>query len=65
VTKWRKLRPAVAKSLEEAGEQLLTFYAFPKAMCKALRTTNSIENLNGSSGVGPRRKPRSPRRKRL
>jgi transposase-like protein len=41
VTKW-----AVAKSLEEAGEQLLTFYAFPKAMWKALRTTNSIENLN-------------------
>jgi putative transposase len=46
VTKWRKLCPAVAKSLEEAGEQLLTFYAFPKAMWKALRTTNSIENLN-------------------
>ncbi len=46
VTKWRKLCPAVAKSLEEAGEQLLTFYAFPKAMWKALRTTNSIESLN-------------------
>ena len=46
VTKWRKLCPAVAKSLEEAGEQLLTFYAFPKVMWKALRTTNSIENLN-------------------
>ncbi len=46
VAKWQKLCPAVAKSLEEAGEQLLTFYAFPKAMWKALRTTNSIENLN-------------------
>jgi putative transposase len=46
VTKWRKLCPAVAPSLEEAGERLLTFYAFPKAMWKALRTTNSIENLN-------------------
>lgn len=46
LVKWRKLCPAVAKSLEEAGEQLLTFYAFPKAMWKALRTTNSIENLN-------------------
>jgi transposase-like protein len=44
--KWRTLCPAVAKSLEEAGERLLTFYAFPKAMWKALRTTNSIENLN-------------------
>jgi len=46
VAKWRKLCPAVAKSLEEAGEQLLTFHAFPKAMWKALRTTNSIESLN-------------------
>ncbi len=46
VTKWRTLCPAAAKSLEEAGEQLLTFYAFPQAMWKALRTTNSIENLN-------------------
>jgi transposase-like protein len=36
----------VAKSLEEAGERLLTFYAFPKPMWKALRSTNSIENLN-------------------
>jgi len=44
--KWRTLCPAVARSLEEAGEQLLTFYTFPKAMWKALRTTNSIENLN-------------------
>jgi len=46
VTKWKKLCPAVARSLEEAGERLLTFYALPKAMWKALRTTNSIENLN-------------------
>jgi transposase-like protein len=46
VGKWRTLCPAVARSLEEAGEQLLTFYAFPKAMWKALRTTNSLENLN-------------------
>jgi len=44
--KWRTLCPAVARSLEEAGEQLLTFYAFPKAMWRALRTTNSLENLN-------------------
>ena len=46
LTKWRTLCPAVARSLEEAGEQLLTFYTFPQAMWKALRTTNSIENLN-------------------
>ena len=44
--KWPKLCPAVARSLEEAGEQLLTFYAFAKAMWRALRTTNSLENLN-------------------
>ncbi len=36
----------MARSLEEAGAQLLTFYAFPKAMWRALRTTNSLENLN-------------------
>jgi putative transposase len=46
VTKWQKLCPAVVKSLKEAGEQLLTFYAFPKPLWGALRTTNSIENLN-------------------
>jgi transposase-like protein len=46
LAKWRTLCPAVARSLEEAGEQLLTFYAFPKAMWRALRTTNSLENLN-------------------
>jgi transposase-like protein len=46
VVKWRKLCPAVARSLEEAGDRLLTFYAFAKPMWKSLRTTNSIENLN-------------------
>lgn len=44
--KWQKLCPAVARSLAEAGEQLLTFYRFPKGMWKSLRTTNSLENLN-------------------
>ncbi len=34
------------RSYREAGEQLLTFYDFPKSMWKSLRTTNSIENLN-------------------
>lgn len=46
VKKWLGLCPAVAKSLEEAGLELLTFYAFPKAMWKSLRTTNTLENLN-------------------
>lgn len=44
--KWMTLCPSVARSLEEAGLDLLTFYAFPKAMWKSLRTTNALENLN-------------------
>ena len=44
--KWSRLVPAVARSLEEAGLVLLTFYEFPKPMCKTLRTTNPLENLN-------------------
>ena len=46
VKKWTTLCPAVAKSLEEAGLELLTFYDFPRAMWKSLRTTNTLENLN-------------------
>lgn len=46
VDKWSKLCPAVARSIEEAGLELLTFYTFPKAMWRALRTTNPLENLN-------------------
>ncbi len=44
--KWRPLGAEVARSLEEAGDHLLTFFEFPKAMWKSLRTTNAIENLN-------------------
>ena len=46
VKKWVMLCPAVAKSIEEAGLELLTFYAFPKDTWKSIRTTNTIENLN-------------------
>jgi transposase-like protein len=46
VKKWSTLCPAVAKSLEEAGLELLTYYDFPKVMWKSLRTTNTLENLN-------------------
>jgi transposase-like protein len=46
VAKWSKLCPAVARSLEEAGHELLTFYEFPTAMWRSLRTTNPLENLN-------------------
>jgi transposase-like protein len=47
VRKWTKLCPAVARSLEEAGEELLTFFRFPSSQWKVLRTTNVIERLNG------------------
>ena len=46
VKKWTTLCPPVARSLEEAGLELLTFYDFPKAMWKSLRTTNALENLH-------------------
>lgn len=44
--KWQKLVPEVVVSLEEAGLELLTFYNYPKAMWKSLRTTNVIERVN-------------------
>lgn len=47
LAKWRKLVPEVARSLEEAGDELLTFYDYPPAMWKSLRTSNVIERLNG------------------
>ena len=47
VVKWKKLAPKVVGSLEEAGEELLTFYSFPNSQWKSLRTTNAIERLNG------------------
>ena len=46
VAKWSKLCPAVARSLEEAGQDLLTFYELPKALRRSMRTTNALENLN-------------------
>jgi putative transposase len=44
--KWDKRCPAVGKSLREGGDELLTFFTFPKAQWKTLRTTNVIERLN-------------------
>jgi len=45
--KWRKPCPGVVESLEEAGEDLLTFLRFPKDQWRTIRTTNVIERLNG------------------
>jgi len=47
VAKWSKLASKVAESLQEAGDELLTFYRFPKSQWKSLRTTNAIERLHG------------------
>lgn len=47
VRTWEKRCPAVVRSLDEAGDELLTFYRFPRSQWKVLRTTNVIERLNG------------------
>jgi transposase-like protein len=44
--KWRLRCPAVAKSFEEAGDDLFTFLRFPPAQWRALRTTNALERIN-------------------
>jgi len=43
---WAKRCPGVVASLREGGEELLTFFTFPKAQWKTLRTTNTIERLH-------------------
>jgi transposase-like protein len=43
---WNKRCPGVVTSLQEGGDELLTFFSFPKAQWKTLRTTNAIERLN-------------------
>lgn len=47
MSKWSKLCESVARSLEEAGDELLTFYSYPRSQWKCLRTTNVIEQLSG------------------
>ena len=46
IAQWSRRAPKVAESLKEAGEELLTFYRFPKSQWKSLRSTNTIERLN-------------------
>jgi putative transposase len=45
--KWTKRCPGAVRSLQEGGAELLTFFDFPRAQWKVLRTTNVIERLNG------------------
>ncbi len=44
--KWTKRCPGAVRSLQEGGAELLTFFGFPRAQWKTLRTTNVIERLN-------------------
>jgi hypothetical protein len=43
---WAKRCPGVVTSLPEGGDELLTFFTFPKAQWKTLRTTDVIERLH-------------------
>jgi putative transposase len=43
---WAKRCPSVLTSLREGGDELLTFFRFPKVQWKTLRTTNTIERLH-------------------
>jgi putative transposase len=44
--KWQLRCPSVAESLDEAGDELFTFTAFPSSQWKALRPTNALERIN-------------------
>jgi len=46
VKKWSKRCSGAVESLNEAGDELLTFYSFPKEQWKTIRTTNVIERIN-------------------
>src|SRR2546429_7954606 len=44
---WAKRCPGVVTSLRDGGNELFTFFTFPKAQWKTLRSTNVIERLHG------------------
>jgi putative transposase len=44
--KWWLKHRAVADSLEEAGDRLLTFTRLPQSQWRSVRTTNAIERLH-------------------
>jgi putative transposase len=43
---WAMRCPGVVTSLRKGGDELLTFFTFPKAQWKTLRTMNTIERLH-------------------
>jgi transposase-like protein len=46
IRKWRLKHPAVAHSLQEAGDRLFTFTRLPPIQWRSVRTTNAIERLH-------------------
>ena len=44
--KWKLRCPAVAASLEEAGDRLFSFLRLPQSQWRSARTTNAIERLH-------------------
>ena len=44
--KWRLRCPAVAASLEEAGDRLFAFVRLPPSQWRSARTTNTIERFH-------------------
>jgi putative transposase len=46
VRRWQPRSEAAVRSLEEAGDELLTFYAFPASQWRSLRSTNTIERVH-------------------
>ena len=52
--KWRLRCPAVAASLEEAGDRLFAFLRLPPSQWKSARTTNAIERLHEMGYPGQR-----------
>jgi putative transposase len=60
---WAKRCPGVVASLREGSDELLTFFRFPKAQWKTLRTTNTIAATRGIPA--PREDARlAPKRRR-
>jgi putative transposase len=46
VRKWQKRCPGVVASLNEGGDEILTFFRFPREQWKSIRSTNVIERIN-------------------
>jgi hypothetical protein len=46
IRKWRLKHRAVAESLQEAGDRLLTFTRLPPSQWRSVRTINAIERLH-------------------